>query len=180
MYSRNPRGLFGYQRCWGTRDATDGLSNTIAMAEVTRRVDGRGIHGWGAINVAGINVNPTVCLAQVTDGQYNSGVTLEDWRGATWSDGRTPWSGFNTILPPNSPSCTEGGNSWTNGVYSAASRHTGIVQVLMADGAVRAVSENISTGTLTAADPGSSGGRSPYGVWGALGSKAGGETIGEF
>ncbi|MCA9062559.1 MAG: DUF1559 domain-containing protein, partial [Planctomycetaceae bacterium] len=56
--------------------------------------------------------------------------------------------------------------------------HTGGVQSLMADGAVRFISENIDTGNLSVAT--TIGNRSPYGVWGALGTKAGGEIIGEF
>lgn len=50
----------------------------------------------------------------------------------------------------------------------------------MCDGAVRFVSDNIDTGNLSAADIRSLTGRSPYGTWGALGSIAGGEVIGEF
>ncbi len=56
--------------------------------------------------------------------------------------------------------------------------HTGGCHVLMGDGAVRFVSENIDTGNLSAAQVTS--GNSPYGIWGALGSMMGGETVGEF
>jgi len=182
MYNTNPRGLFGHQRCFGTRDVTDGLSNTIALAEICRRVDDRSVYGWGATQVAGVDTNPTVCLAQVQNRLFLPSATLvaDNFRGGTWSDGRTVWCGFNTILPPNSPSCTSASNSWSNGVYSAASRHTGIVQVLMGDGAVRTISENISTGNLSAADPATTGGPSPYGIWGALGTKGSSEIVGEF
>ena len=48
----------------------------------------------------------------------------------------------------------------------------------MADGAVRFVSENINTGLLSSAPTAS--GVSVYGVWGALGTKSGGEVIGDF
>ena len=48
----------------------------------------------------------------------------------------------------------------------------------MADGAVRFISENINAGDQTAASVLS--GASPYGVWGALGTMASGETVGDF
>ena len=48
----------------------------------------------------------------------------------------------------------------------------------MADGAVRFISDNIDTGNLGVAN--TFGGRSPYGVWGAVGTRLGGETVGEF
>ena len=48
----------------------------------------------------------------------------------------------------------------------------------MADGSVRFVSNNIDTGNLGVAT--TLGGKSPYGVWGALGTRNGGETVGDF
>jgi hypothetical protein len=56
--------------------------------------------------------------------------------------------------------------------------HTGGIQAVLADGSVRFISENIDTGNLGVATV--IGNRSPYGVWGALGTKGGGEVIGEF
>jgi hypothetical protein len=51
----------------------------------------------------------------------------------------------------------------------------------MTDGAVKFVSENIDSGNLSAAGPAvTSSGLSPYGVWGALGSKGGNESVGDF
>jgi hypothetical protein len=48
----------------------------------------------------------------------------------------------------------------------------------MADGSVRFVSSNIDTGNLAVPAPAATSGvPSPFGVWGALGSKAGGETV---
>jgi hypothetical protein len=60
------------------------------------------------------------------------------------------------------------------------------VHVLMADGAVRFISENIDTGDLSVPDQfsvepfGRDSGPSPYGVWGALGTKSGTDVVGEF
>jgi prepilin-type processing-associated H-X9-DG protein len=82
--------------------------------------------------------------------------------------------GFNTILPPNGPSCTEHRAGFP-GYFTAQSFHSGGVNVALADGSVRFISETIDTGNLSAPHTGS--GPSPYGVWGALGSKAGGEVV---
>jgi len=89
------------------------------------------------------------------------------------------YTGFNTILPPNSASCQTGIFN-SNGIFSATSRHPGGVQVLMCDAAVRFVTQNIDAGNLAARDLTTEGGRSPYGVWGALGSITGDEVLGDF
>jgi prepilin-type processing-associated H-X9-DG protein len=64
-----------------------------------------------------------------------------------------------------------------SGIYTAGSEHTGGVQVAMGDGSVRFIAESIDTGNLaTVAPAATAGGLSPYGVWGALGTKSAGET----
>jgi prepilin-type processing-associated H-X9-DG protein len=126
-----------------------------------------------------VDTNPSIVRQQATAGNYNTGVTLEDRPGKSWVDGLAEVVGFNTVLPPNSPSGHERHQA-PAGIHSATSRHTGGVHALMADGAVRFISENINTGTLSAPSPDTTGGQSPYGVWGALGSKSGGEVVGEF
>ncbi|HCO22842.1 MAG TPA: prepilin-type cleavage/methylation domain-containing protein, partial [Gimesia maris] len=95
--------------------------------------------------------------------------------GTRWTDGRSGYINFNTILPPNAPVCN---GQTTQGIQPPSSRHEGGVHLLMGDGAVRFISENIDTGNISASQV--SSGKSPYGIWGALGSKNGGETLGEF
>jgi hypothetical protein len=48
----------------------------------------------------------------------------------------------------------------------------------MADGSVRFISDNIDTGNLGVPQPET--GASRYGIWGALGSKDGDDTVGAF
>jgi prepilin-type processing-associated H-X9-DG protein len=59
---------------------------------------------------------------------------------------------------------------------SATSNHPGGVQVARADGSVFFASDTIDCGNLTAASPTATTGASPYGVWGALGTRNGGEA----
>lgn len=66
-------------------------------------------------------------------------------------------------------------------MYNTGSLHVGGTHCLMTDGAVRFISENIDAGNQATAVPApNSSGRSPYGVWGALGSRGSGEVVGEF
>ena len=69
------------------------------------------------------------------------------------------------------------------GPVTAQSFHPGGVICLLGDGACRFVSQTINCSTpgtagLASQDPVS--GPSPYGVWGALGSRNGGEAPGNF
>jgi hypothetical protein len=62
--------------------------------------------------------------------------------------------------------------------YARCYRFGEVLDGLMADGSVHFISETIDTGNLGVQQP--NDGRSRYGVWGALGSKAGGETVSGF
>ena len=84
-------------------------------------------------------------------------------------------SGFFAILPPNAPSCANERGEWQEGIYTANSYHTGGVNASLVDGSVHFISENIDTGNLAAPVP--TGGPSPYGVWGAMGTATGGESF---
>ncbi|QDT15176.1 DUF1559 domain-containing protein [Alienimonas californiensis] len=182
--------------CIGLRDARDGTVNTLLIGEIGRSDDNRSFIGAVAISSplawSGSTVsfdNPkTMCLDEVVDpaepGFYkNAG---EATRGKAWSSGNAEYTGFHTILPPNGPSCVRtGANNDPNngrragkGLLSASSYHTGGAQFCMADGSVRFISETIDTGDLAA--KGKLSGKSPYGTWGALGSREGGETVGDF
>lgn len=177
------RGMFGALVCYGLRDCTDGSSNTIAMAEGAAPTT---TDGFGAVANTLSITTPTACQAlydKVNRRYLDGGWGGDTTRGYRWGDGAAYFSAVTTNTAPNSASCftTGTGNHWYDGMWNASSWHTGGVQVLMADGAVRFISENISTGNQATALPtGSGSGASPYGIWGALGTRSGSETIGEF
>ena len=104
--------------------------------------------------------------------------------GYRWADGAAFFHAFTTILPPNTAVCLIGDANWSAtgghygpGIWTPTSEHTGGVQCAMADGSVQFISENIDTGNLGVVAPlETGGGISPYGVWGALGTKSAGEV----
>ena len=177
----------------GLQDMQDGTTSTLLFGEIGRY---SGTKRYQALWVRGrsdqIYVDPKtnctdVVASPVNPGFYNdslvadttssSAIDLGRTRGTWWAMGNAALTGFYTILPPNGPSCTdlptfEGNGS---GLFSAGSYHTGGVQVTLGDGSVRFISETIDVGNQNAANP--TGGQSPYGVWGSLGSRSGGELI---
>jgi prepilin-type N-terminal cleavage/methylation domain-containing protein len=185
-----PRGPFGSsQRCVGMQFITDGLSNTIAMSERTtagapyyqpRTANGEDIRHAHVSNVSSILSNPGSCYSQARGMEY-IGVRVKQRFGSIWCDGQAENVAFNTVLPPNAPSCTNDGDvnsDSTGAVLSASSNHPGGVSGLLCDGSVRFINQNINTGN-TALAPVVSG-KSPYGVWGALGSISGREASADF
>jgi prepilin-type processing-associated H-X9-DG protein len=129
----------------------------------------------------GLQANPLQCRSITTNGRFNATENVKGYSGTRWTDGQIERVGFHTVLPPNSASCSESNNPNADSAVSVitpTSRHTGGVHALMADGAVRFISENIDTGNL--ATGATVGGPSPYGVWGSLGTKSGGEATGNF
>lgn len=185
--SRRARGVFYLFSGLGLRDITDGSSNTILMSEIGIAFgDGVANDVQGQVSQSTVNwTNPSACLALVQNGSWTGGANITGWRGQRWCDGNISNTGFQTILPPNSPSCSESTWDGGSGIFSAGSRHVGGVQVLMGDGAVRFISQNIDAGNNRSGDVYESGntsigGRSPYGVWGGLGTRNGNEIVGEF
>lgn len=183
----NHRGLFGgSQQTRRFRDIIDGTSNTIAMSERAWA----GNYGWRVANgepIKGltarepnVNTSPIACLGLAT-GSRVFGVQIKSRFGEVWTDGQAERVGFNTILGPNQLSCVNdaNGNADSNGgVLNASSNHSGGVMSVFADGSVHFISDSIDTGNTSL--PFVTGGPSPYGVWGALGSLAGGEVVSDF
>ena len=165
-------------------DITDGLSNTSAFAESVIGLPGspqpapatRAARRRTYINVACVWTSST--FPPATPGLRNGFTAPQDpaWfeamtiaisrgfsgeRGAGWINGREYWTGYNHYHPPNSSIMDMG--TCGNGIFAARSEHTGGIQSVLCDGSVRFMSENID---LT--------------VWRALGTRSGGEILGEF
>jgi prepilin-type processing-associated H-X9-DG protein len=175
-----PRGLFGYGSRVTQAHVLDGMSFTIMVAERANGVDSSDIRGLAANNVAGMHLNPSTCLALASGGRYLPGVSVLQSRtlGSLWNNGHASFSGFNTVLPPNSPTCLSDNWDQGSGLVSASSYHLGGgMNVLMADGAVRSIDQTIDCGNSSQREV--TTGPSPYGLWGALGTMRGGEGQGD-
>ena len=152
--------------------------------DITTRVAERG----------GIAGNPSLCKDQIdpdrprfwapgTDFASNN---EEVQRGYKWHNGMTVNTGITTILPPNREICSNANNTFNPGIYGPSSRHQGGCHILMGDGAVIFITDSIEAGNSSAGNvvwngtglraPGS---MSPYGLWGALGTRAAKEQVEE-
>ena len=187
------RGMFVEEDVIRLRNVTDGTVNTLLFAEIGRADDRS--HQGGMITVTSLSrskgtgyQDPLQCVeaAEVAEnpGYYpESASGYNDKRGDGWMYGHGLRTGFTTILPPNGPSCSYNGGEAADILVTPGSYHPGGLQAAFVDGSVKFLSETIDTGDLT------SGGRipgnvvrapSPYGTWGALGTRAEGEVVGEF
>ncbi len=178
---RDNRGMFQIERYLTFADMLDGSSNTIMLGEMVGGGAPNEVLGGVALNMT--SWNPAACMARVdpatrmlTDPVR---AVFRPVGGRAW-DGRPYFVGFATMTPPNGPSCHWGEIDGNEHMGAMSSHHTGGGQVAMGDGSVRFISDSIDTGLLAVDDVESPSGMSAYGVWGALGSKAGGEPAGSF
>jgi prepilin-type N-terminal cleavage/methylation domain-containing protein/prepilin-type processing-associated H-X9-DG protein len=156
-------GVIYHTRKIAFRDVTDGLSNTAAMAE---KMTGDGSNGVSSPRTDAFQPGTYPNTADEALQQCNA-MDPTDLSKQGYSNVGAPWlqqyhstNQYNHVLPPNGRSCMypPGRISTT-----ANSQHTGGVHILLCDGSVRFVSENLDLKT-----------------WRSLGSVAGSEILGEF
>ena len=148
--SRNPslasgkRGLFNWQVQRGIKDVVDGTSNTAMLSEILAGPEGSyDIRGWWSNDWGGAF---TAYLAP------NSAV----------GDIIVGWASDYCVNSVRMP-CRYTGACWADVYLGVRSNHSGGVNLAMADGSVRFISNSINQAT-----------------WQAIGSISGGEVLGDF
>ena len=128
------------------RDILDGTSNTMVVAE--------GVVGSPALNENATG-SPPACPG--------AGANTKD-RGYSWfyAANMQGWT-FTTLVGPNTKVTECRQSTGGSAILGSRSQHTGGVQILLGDGAVRFVSDNINLVT-----------------WQNLSQKADGQVLGEF
>ena len=179
----------------GLSNISDGTTNTLLFTEscVTRAnaASGQCIKGGIAADLEGINENthPIDCMNRRGTGGTLTGVT--GWKGDDdgigyvpghiWTFGTGLTSHIVTVLPPNAPTCIAQKNDgwiwggWHGHIATASSHHPGGVSAVLADGSGRFITDSVDTGSNFSQASVESG-ASRWGVWGALGSRDGGES----
>jgi prepilin-type processing-associated H-X9-DG protein len=136
------------------------------------------VNGVRDSNVGGFYLDPIAVSS--ANGPSNSGGQITACIGGRWASALVPFSAFTPILAPNLPS-GRAGNMDSRHVITVSSFHTGGVNAVMLDGHVRFVPETVSDGGRGASFLSNSAGggtaRSSFGVWGAMGSINGGESV---
>lgn len=205
-FAASDRGVFSKRRDTKFRDILDGLSNTIAGGEMITDLGDRDVRSAVSGGNGGwvVEKNPLHCVqvpqidpeapgfwCDTAGGSQNCSdppfvPQNRDGRGMNWAWGAMSMSTIHTIRPPNSEVCF---NGWHDNVGTCppSSRHQGGAHILMADGAVKFITDSIEAGDQTApviganlgGPPHKAGKPSPYGLWGSLGSRGAKEKIEE-
>ncbi|MCD0458826.1 DUF1559 domain-containing protein [Roseiconus lacunae] len=179
------RGMFANWKAFSFRDCVDGSSNTLILGEICVGSGGGELRSTAAERVPGIILDPSKCtLIEDEHGRVSGRYRRVD-RGSRWADAGLVFSSFNTVLPPNSPTCTQIisrpiYSDWFGGVMSSSSYHPGGANMAFLDGSIRFISESInssragsSASSVFSGNPENPpGSKSPYGVWGAMGTRS--------
>ncbi|MDA0807825.1 MAG: DUF1559 domain-containing protein, partial [Planctomycetota bacterium] len=128
------RGLFGTNSSVRFRDITDGTSNVLAVSEAIIGFPNR------AVNATGPAATETCPSGGPTTDSQRA-------RGYSWFYGERPVAYlFSARVPPNATTWDCGANT-DRALFASRSAHVGSVHSLLADGAVRQISDNVDLTT---------------------------------
>jgi prepilin-type N-terminal cleavage/methylation domain-containing protein/prepilin-type processing-associated H-X9-DG protein len=153
----NADGMFFQNSSVKIRDVIDGLSNTGMMSEQILGPGGNPLTDPTQVDVR-LQYGRLSKNQNVDDAACAGLVLFNQDRGARWADGECQYNLYDHHYPPNPKiwDCVLLEHSWK----PARSRHPGGVNLGLADGSVRFVSDGVNPAT-----------------WQAVGSRAGNETI---
>jgi prepilin-type N-terminal cleavage/methylation domain-containing protein/prepilin-type processing-associated H-X9-DG protein len=167
-------------------DIRDGTSKTVMLGEVCvgdNTSDVRTGLGTSATSYTA-GTPPANCLTLVGASGFNSGsFATSSGPGSRWADSCTSYTQFFMQMAPNSARCGTNGDTWST--VPASSYHANGVTVAMCDGSTRFVSDTVDAGDpsvgqtnpANTGSPQSYSGQSIRGVWGAMGSMRGNESL---
>ncbi len=169
---------------FGVEGVNDGTSNTAMISEKFIGISNPSTNGVAPGSVYSRRVNFAVGTSNPNDAGTNGGAlalafynacnsapaaaatNVNYWNGACWDgshSGTLRFNSYDHVMPPNSYTCTTSGGEDpgnNNTAITAASNHSGGVNVCMADGSVRFVKNSINVST-----------------WWAIGSRNMSETV---
>jgi type II secretory pathway pseudopilin PulG len=190
------RGAFQPNKKTALSAITDGTSNTLLASERCVGIPPSSVKGgipescstvfpnsnYNACETAGFNPSKASDRYDATNRVY-TGKCYGKTGGSEsllvmgrWYHSADIFTRMNTILPPNSLSASSGSNSIVPMILPPSSFHTGGVNVVRCDGSGGFVSDSVNAGTGTGLCK--RAGQSEFGVWGAFGSRDGGESGG--
>ncbi|MCA9088516.1 MAG: DUF1559 domain-containing protein [Planctomycetaceae bacterium] len=120
-YGTTTRAMFGPNSSCRIRDITDGTTNSVAVVETTLDVDDGETQSWACSSHVGQGINLAASRG------------INNFNCCSWRS------------PPNATTQVGRNGEWGE----PGSLHTGGIQVLMGDGSVRFMSENIDSTTRT-------------------------------
>ncbi len=189
------RGVFVPRSVTRFRDVSDGLSSTLLLGEIATHLGDADVRTDAVIGPSekALSNRPNWAYESdvidserphfwLTNTQLMSAVAPGAARGYRWADGAPLFTAFNTILPPNQAIALSQQKEDRSGIFPPSSRHQGAVGVCMADGSVRFVTDSIDAGdrnspTVYVGSSNQPNGKSVYGVWGAMGTRASEELV---